>query len=185
MASKGTLREFECVRCGQTFKSGQWRGCGGDIGQAHVVEPKNYYHVSASFMCFPVMDQRFFDEHGNAHSIPGKTVRFKNGGYITDDPQIQEFLDSRKVGGLLTAEQYEEMNLKPEEKEARAKARLATEQKLRQKAEAELAELRARMQPGMQPAEAPQEHEEAAVGVPPGRPSKPSSRGSRSGSSER
>lgn len=148
MAEKAAKRVWKCIveGCEEEFQTGKWKGCCGDTDREHVVEAKTFYHLSEGKLPSALKVNNVsalrqqVNPKGITVTIPGKKAQFLNGIFVTSDPETQFELEKR--GFTMTAEQFREAQETDAQKAARSKAELHEERTLRQKAEAELAELR-------------------------------------------
>lgn len=139
------MLEQQCVRCEQPIKPGQYVGCFGDVSQRHQAAPKTYYSKDSNGLCIAWKTDKTVmvpDGSGRTIHIAGASAKFVNGMYTSTDPEEQAFLD--KVSYLVPQEVFEQHRLKPEIRAERAQTQLVEERRLRQKAEEELARLKAR-----------------------------------------
>ena len=141
------VQTWKCTTCDADFKSGHWKGCGGDAEVEHRVAPKTYYNLSDGGLPTALKVNNIsplrqtVNAKGMTVTIPGKKAQFLNGTFTTDDPEIQFNMEKR--GFTMTAEQFREAQESDKEKAGHAKAELQEERTLRHKAERELAELKA------------------------------------------
>ena len=137
-------REFECLFCGEKFKTGEWGKCSGDPFRKHVVAEKTYYSKHSNHTINITIDQIV------TNPSTGETIRtglvtadFSMGQYKTTDPMKQEFLDNLlAVGSLITREQYVDSKLTEEQKTARAQSSLVEANALLEKKQEELDRLK-------------------------------------------
>ena len=121
-----------CTECGKEFEAGNYFGCHDNTSLEHKVEAKTYYSASARNYISVKPDRTFMDGHGARMTVGGKDIHFTNGIAMTTDPETQDILDTLK--SLLTKEQYTELNLTPEQKNARLRTMLTEQGSLLEKA---------------------------------------------------
>ena len=160
------LKEFHCERCEETFKEGSWNGCGGDNSRPHIVEPKLYYVKNDNLIVHYRVAAKGVNPDGKAYDVPDGFVYFMGGQLVTDDPQVQVYMET-KFHGLITREQYEESRLSPELRNQRQKTVIQEQKNLLERQKAELEALRKQKASQKQedpPASGQEEPETASVG---------------------
>ena len=134
------LRTWTCTVCKQQFDSGDWNGCRGNLARAHRVAPKTYRSASDGLVVCCTKPETFVDSTtGKSITTTGKQAMFVAGLYTTEDPSLQEVLDTR--GYWQTPQEYEKSRTSPELYAARTETRYHEEQRLRTEAEEKLARL--------------------------------------------
>ena len=132
--------KFTCTRCDEEFLSGAWFGCRGNRTLKHSAEPRTFYSESDSLLVNSIPSHRLLDGNGQPIEVVGKLSKFIGGTFTTTDPEEQEVLAKRCT---MTSEQYQEMRLTDQQKNARlrnANERLTTEvHDLKSQLEAQLA----------------------------------------------
>jgi hypothetical protein len=141
-----------------------WKGCGGDLSLPHVVEPKTYYSRNDGLMVHFRVKRIYTQANGTTAEIPDGIVSFKQGRLITDDPEVQLYLETKHTD-LLSKGQYEDLHVTEAVRTARLRTKVDEQAALLDKQNAELARLRAQKQeqPKESDDEKPEDPEPAIV----------------------
>jgi len=136
------LREFKCVDCGESFKSGQWLGCRTIVTRRHTVQSRTFYSQFDNYHIVLRADYPIQEPGGKIMHVPALSAQFRGGTFITNDAEIQEFLDGgTERGELQTAEQYVDGRLTDKQKMQRKDSRIAEQSRLIQDLERKNVEL--------------------------------------------
>lgn len=109
-------QQFVCTRCDEKFVSGAWFGCRGNKTLKHIAEPRTFYSESDSLLVNSIPSRTIFGDGGQRIEVVGKMSKFIGGTFTTTDPEEQEVLAKRCT---MTTEQYQEMRLTDQQKNAR------------------------------------------------------------------
>lgn len=137
--------------CEQKFKQGQYLGCMGDPTLEHKVEAQAYHAKSVDGVhpCNLQVKVRTgrigLDSNSQKFVVPDKFAVFQGGRYVTQDPEVQLFLETSCAPDLCSREEWEEIGMTQQMKDHRLRAKLSEKDTLLAKQNEELQRLRAQV----------------------------------------